>query len=540
MKNKTSSSIILVAVILFTVFSAVTLTGYAETRNVEVIIGFAAQPDAELIKQYGGEIHYTYSIISAIYATLPETAIEPLSKKPEIAYIDWNGKIEVSGQTTYWGIDRINAPQAWSQSTGDGVKIAILDTGVGPHQNLKVYGGYNFVNNSTDWNDGHGHGTMVAGIIAASSTSTSLSGVAPNAQIYSVKILDNNGEGTVSRAIQGIEWAVSNNMQIISMSWSINAAPALHEAIQQAYNSGILLVAAAGNTYHMEVTCPAYYAEVIAVSATNKDNILTEFSSVGKEIELAAPGELIYSTYLNNGFGVGNGTSMAAAFVTGTAALVWAKNPELTNVEVRSILQNTALDLDEAGRDIYYGYGLVDAYAALLATPSPIEADFTWSPATIYAGETVTFDASKSFSQRGNITKYTWNFGDGSNSTLNTPITTHTYASEGNFHVTLTLSDELGFRNSIAKNVTVLQNTGSSSSSSNNSSPTTPSPDENQQKEPPPTEKPENNDEPATPSPPENTPPTKEEEPFLLWIIGIIVALTATVAVAVVLWLKRK
>jgi subtilisin family serine protease len=456
MKNKTGINIIIVAAILFTVFSVVTPVGYAEATTVEVIVGFACQPDAEVIRQYGGEVHHVYSIISAVYASLPETAIELLRKDPKITYVDLNNHVEAIGQTMPWGIDRINVPQAWAQSSGEGVKIAILDTGVGPHPDITVYGGYDFVNNDADPSDDNGHGTHVAGTLAAVFNDFGVVGVAPQAHIYSVKILGSDGKGNSAWAIQGIEWAVNNDVQIISMSWNASNTWSLRAAVNNAYNSGILLIAAAGNENN-KVAYPAADESVIAVSATKQDNTRADFSGVGSAVELAAPGVDINSTWLNDGYAVMSGTSMATPHVSGVAALVWAKNPALTNIEVRRILQDSAVDLDVTGRDIYYGYGFVDAHAAILATPSAIEADFTWSPSTVYAGGTVTFDASASSSQHSIITGYTWDFGDGNNATLNTPIATHTYASAGSFDVTLTVHDEFGFSNSTSKPVRVLQ-----------------------------------------------------------------------------------
>lgn len=450
--------VILMAVILLVAFSSAIPLGAAEAANVEVIVGFAGQPDAELIRQYGGEARYVYSIISAIYASLPESAIEPLRKNPKITYIDKNDKVEDLGQTVPWGIDRVKAPQAWVQSTGNGVKIAILDTGIGPHQDIPVYGGYDFVNNDTDPSDDNGHGTHVAGTAAALFNSFGVVGVAPQANIYSVKIMDRNGTGYINWTIQGIQWAVNNGMQIISMSWNASNSPSLRNALDAAYNRGLLLVAAAGNSNN-EVAYPAAYDSVIAVAATKDDNTRYEFSGVGEAVELAAPGVDINSTWLGNGYEFMSGTSMATPHVSGVAALVWAKNPALTNFEVRDILQKTALDLDPnyEGRDRYYGFGLVDAAAAVSATPSTFKVDFSWSPSTVYAGGRVTFDASASFGNPSGYTEYTWDFGDGNNATLNTPTVTHTFAVNGSYDVNLTVSSAFGFRNSTVNRVTVLQ-----------------------------------------------------------------------------------
>jgi len=147
MKSRDGISVILMSLILLVSFSGfITTSASANKAKVEVIVGFVAQPDAEMVKRHGGEIHHTYTIITAMYVSLPEEAIEPLRKNPKIAYIHENGKVEALEQTIPWGIDRIKAPQAWAESTGTSAKIAIFDTGVSPHEDLMVHSGYDFVN----------------------------------------------------------------------------------------------------------------------------------------------------------------------------------------------------------------------------------------------------------------------------------------------------------------------------------------------------------------------------------------------------------
>ncbi|MEM2849629.1 MAG: S8 family serine peptidase, partial [Candidatus Bathyarchaeia archaeon] len=225
--------------------------------------------------------------------------------------------------------------------------------------------------------DDNGHGTHVAGTVAALFNTIGVVGVAPKAYIYAVKMLDSSGSGTIAWAVQAIQWSVDNGMQILSMSWGASADyQALRDACKAAYDKGLLLVAAAGNSGSSSgtgdnVLYPAKYDSVIAVAATDQNNNRASWSSTGLAVELAAPGVNIYSTYKNNGYATLSGTSMATPHVSGTAALVWAKNPTLTNVEVRKILQNTATDLGASGRDSQYGYGLVNASAAVLATLTP-------------------------------------------------------------------------------------------------------------------------------------------------------------------------
>ena len=456
MKLKDLGSIFFIGVILLGFFSSVCLTYGDDEVDIEIIVGFKGQPDAEMIRQYGGEVHYIYSTISAVFASINKRAMKSLKEDHRISYVDENNDVRALGQTLPWGISHIKAPQAWTKTTGDGVKIAILDTGVGPHQDVIVYGGYDFVNNDNDPSDDNGHGTHVAGTVAAVFNSFGVVGVAPTARIYSVKVLDKNATGKLDWILKGIEWAVNNDMQIISMSWNTSDSQSLHDYMDMSYDRGLLLVAASGNLNN-KVAYPAAYDSIIAVAAIYNNNIRYDFSGVGEEVELSAPGVGINSTWSGNSYALKSGTSMATAHVSGVSALVWSKNPRLTNTEVRQILQSSALDLDQTGRDIYYGYGLVDAYSALSLTPEPIEISFTCSPSKLYAGGIVTLNASASQSHYGNIAQYVWNFGDGNNATLNTPIATHAFAATGNYNVTLKIISEHGIINSTSRHIIVFQ-----------------------------------------------------------------------------------
>ncbi|MBN1538629.1 MAG: S8 family peptidase [Candidatus Thermoplasmatota archaeon] len=273
-----------------------------------------------------------------------------------------------------WGVLRINADDVWDTWTGSGVKVAILDTGIDKdHPDLKYAGGVNFVPvrrrvDPTNFNDDNGHGTHVAGTIAAKNNEIGVVGVAPDASIYAVKVLDRTGSGYASWIISGIEWAITNNMDVISMSLGTSEDyPPLHTAITNAYNAGIVIVAAAGND-GSTVSYPAKYGEVIAVSATDITNTIASWSNRGAEIEVAAPGVSIKSTWNNGGYTTISGTSMACPHVTGVAALVIDKilTPEVTTFDVDDVwtaLEN-AEDLGTPGEDDLYGHGLVDAALA--------------------------------------------------------------------------------------------------------------------------------------------------------------------------------
>ena len=338
-----------------------------------------------LIKEFGGKFKQSYHIIPAVSAKIPAKAIERLKKHPSVKYVEIDGKVYASkvyatAQSLPWGVDRIDAEKVHPYNKGTGIKIAVLDTGIDythPDLDDNYKGGYDFVNDDADPMDDNGHGTHVAGIIAAEDNGFGVVGVAPEAYIYAVKVLDSNGSGTVSDVIAGIEWAVDNNMQIVSMSLGTPTySQSLRDACNAAYNAGLLLVAAAGNNGNLfgigdNVVYPAKFDSVIAVAATDENDERASFSSTGPEVELAAPGVNINSTYLGGSYRLLSGTSMACPHVTGVAALVWKAYPYYNNTQVRERLQQTAEDLGDPGRDNWFGCGLVDAEAAAYVDSTP-------------------------------------------------------------------------------------------------------------------------------------------------------------------------
>lgn len=284
-------------------------------------------------------------------------------------------------------MDRIDADNVWDRNhdldvygcrwAGSGVKVALLDTGVDmnhPDLRKNIKKGYNVVDPQKPPYDGLGHGTHVAGTIAAVDNRTGVLGTAPEALIYPVKVMDDEGYGTISGVIEALEWCIENNMQVVNMSFgTYEDIQSLHDAIKEAYNSGLVLVAAAGNDGPGDDTVeyPARYSEVIAVSATDNTDTVTEWSSRGSEMEIAAPGADILSTFPDGGYISGYGTSMAAPHVSGTAALIISlgvkdkNNDGLINSEVREALRGSATDLGEPGQDSLYGYGLLNAEGAV-------------------------------------------------------------------------------------------------------------------------------------------------------------------------------
>jgi subtilisin len=339
---------------------------------VKVLIGFKEKPGSAqqaMVKGVGGKIKYTYHIVDAIAASIPEKAIDALQKNPNVRYVESDGQVFALEQTLPWGVDRIDAEvvhASESANKGEGVKVAILDTGIDlNHPDLDIAGGENF-SPGKSYDDKNGHGTHVAGIVAALDDGFGVIGVAPGANLYAVKVLGNSGMGWVSDIIAGLEWSVREGMQVVNMSLGGAYSETLEVACLSAYDNGLILITSAGNGG--AVSYPAAYLSVIAVSATNSADELAWFSSTGSEVELAAPGVDIYSTYKDGSYTIMSGTSMAAPHVAGIAALVWANpdNSNWTNADVRTQLKNTAEDIRLSPTE--QGSGLVDAENAVLGT----------------------------------------------------------------------------------------------------------------------------------------------------------------------------
>lgn len=364
------------------------ISGIAAAADRNVIIGFkntVGANEENIVHGHGGVAKKNFHLIPAIAASIDESKIDELKKDPNVAYVEDDKIYNATDEyTSSWGVQHIGSEIVHDQGiTGAGVKVAVLDTGIDyNHIDLKdnYKGGYNSIySGNPDPMDDSGpspfvpsHGTHVAGIIGAEKNGIGVVGVAPNVSLYAVKVLNGGGGGSESSIISGLQWSVDNNMNIVSMSFGNSVySQALQDAVDKVYNSGILLVASAGNTGGF-ILYPAAYDSVIAVSATDASDQYASFSSNGPKIELAAPGVGIYSTIVGGGYDYRDGTSSAAPHVTGVAALIYSTNfgdvngdGVKNNIDVRLILQNTAKDLGIPGRDILYGYGLVDAQNAV-------------------------------------------------------------------------------------------------------------------------------------------------------------------------------
>jgi thermitase len=281
-----------------------------------------------------------------------------------------------------WGLPVVNAPEAWDMTTGSSdVTVAVLDTGIdATHPDLagRVVPGYDFVNRDADASDDHGHGTQVAGIVGAiGNNATGVAGVNWGTRLMPVKVLNSSGSGYSSVIAEGITYAADQNAEVINMSLGgSDATGALAAAAEYAYDKGSTLVAASGNSGNGVLMHPAAHEKVIAVGSLRDATSLSTFSNYGNGLSLVAPGQSIYTTRLGGGYVRPSGTSFAAPFVSGLAAMLSGIDPSLSPADIQDLMERTAVDLGDPGWDVYYGYGCVNMAGAVaaLGVPGPAPA----------------------------------------------------------------------------------------------------------------------------------------------------------------------
>ncbi len=356
---------------------------------------------AEVASQHGVQARFTYgTVFSGFAARIPEARLAQLEDDPMVAYIDFDAPVYAAGgncphcgggdddggddesnQTVPWGIERVGSQN--NSNTGAGIAIYIIDTGIDAnHRDLNVVGGFAVEECkgggcSAAWDDDQGHGTHVAGSAAALDNDVDVVGVAPGADLYAVKVLNNRGSGSRSGVIAGVDWVTQHAIQsgvatVANMSLGgsgsktgtctssgFSGDDTYHEAICNSRNAGVVYVVAAGNSgADADGAVPAAYDDaVITVSATNANDDWTSWSNWGNRsaswtsndsapVAIAAPGASILSTSAGGGTETMSGTSMAAPHVAGAAALVLASMPQSNDgsafENVRSILLNSA------------------------------------------------------------------------------------------------------------------------------------------------------------------------------------------------------
>ncbi|WP_128478454.1 S8 family peptidase [Halorussus pelagicus] len=363
-------------------------TGLAAAKpddTVEVNVGFNSERGRQAALSRADETVRTFNSIDVLTLRLPKQAVTALETNPNVRYVEENGTMEAFAQTLPWGVDRVDAEVAHANGeTGAGADIAIVDTGIDDdHPDLQAnlgrgkafvscgnggyFGNCQFSGNNNacnePWSDDNDHGTHCAGIADAVDNTEGVVGVSTEATLHAVKVLDCSGSGTFSDIAAGVEYVADQGWDVASMSLGgSSGSSALKDAVEYAQGEGVLLVAAAGNDGPCTgcVGYPAAYDEVVAVSSTDSNDDLSEFSSQGPEIELAAPGTDIYST-VPGGYATFSGTSMACPHVAGGGGQLMANGA--TNGDARSQLKSTAENIGLSSNES--GAGLLDVAAAL-------------------------------------------------------------------------------------------------------------------------------------------------------------------------------
>lgn len=358
-------------------------------------------PDAEfdkIIKPHGGKQVGKIDAINVRVIQLPpnasEKAVEALlknNKHLKFAERDRILKPSATANDKYfpnaWHLSKTGAPTAWDQSTGRDMVIAILDTGIdGAHPDLsgKLVPGWNFYDNNSNTSDVHGHGTAVGGAaVALTNNSIGVAAVAPDAFLMPVRIADPTANATASMIAQGLSWAADKGADVANISYAgVPGNSTIQAAAQYMKNKGGVVVVAAGNNGIEESVAP--HSSMVAVSATDTNDVKTSWSSYGSYVDIAAPGTTIYSTGNGGVYGTYAGTSLASPVVAGVVALIKAANPALPPDDVERVLFSTATDLGTAGFDKLYGNGRVNAAAAVQAAISATPSDAT-APSVAFA-----------------------------------------------------------------------------------------------------------------------------------------------------------
>lgn len=359
----------------------------------------AGMPDVamdKILKQHGGgkarRIGKSELRIVDLPAGSEKRMVEQLRRNPHIEFAEVDRIIapELVSNDPYlgsqWHLTKIGATTAWDSASGAGVTVAILDTGVdGTHPDLlsRMVPGWNIYDNNANTADVYGHGTKVAGAAAAAlNNSIGVAGVAGNAKIMPVRISATNGGASLSAMAQGLTWAADNGARVANISYLCADSPAVLSAASYFKSKGGLVTSAAGN-YSVQESIAAT-TSMIPVSSVDSNDIKAGSSSYGAYVSMSAPGVGIYTTTRGGGYASVSGTSFASPVTAGTIALMMSANAALPNTEIEGLLHTNAVDLGASGRDMLYGYGRVNAAAAVQAAKTAVStADRTAPNASI-------------------------------------------------------------------------------------------------------------------------------------------------------------
>jgi subtilisin len=359
--------------------------GDTHDRNQE------AQSEDQYVESHGGHVSHRYSLTDAVAIDVAPEDFGALTADPRVESVQADIQVSIADAEldASWGVKHVGSEANHTAGyRGAGVKVGVIDTGINRTHvdlapNYDASCSYDFVNNDTDPMDDHGHGSHVSGIIAGADNGTGVVGMAPDATICAYKVLGSTGSGSYSAILAALDRAYTDGVKVVNLSLGSGYPGSVVEAaFATAHTRGITVVAAAGNASPCTSPAtlppadneiyPAAFPDVIAVAATNSDDTRACFSSVGADVEIAAPGSGVVSAYMgsNTAYASMSGTSMATPHVAGLAAVLLGCHP-MTNDQVTAVLDGTAQDLDSPvasgfpdGRDTWFGYGVIRAQNA--------------------------------------------------------------------------------------------------------------------------------------------------------------------------------
>lgn len=434
--------------------------------------------EQQRLQQLAGKHQLTPATVlaeqQAISVELTAGQLAALKKDPAVTMLEEDPKRYLMAEETPYGISMVNALQVPDNLVGNR-KVCILDTGYTLNHpdliNSGVTGDDGYGSNDTgNWyQDGNGHGTHVAGTISAiGGNNQGVVGVNRNGQLklHIVKVFNNSGNWAYgSDLIAAINQCQAAGANITSMSLGGSGQSAAErQAFTQSAAAGMLHIAAAGNGGNASLSYPASYDAVVSVAAVDSAGNKASFSQYNSQVEIAAPGVNVNSTWNNGAYRSISGTSMATPHVSGVAALVWSHYPQCSNNQIRAALNKTATDKGTPGRDVNFGFGIVNAKAAFdyLAggcegggNPPVNQAPVAKFSASIN-GRSVTF-SNQSTDDKA-VVSHAWAFGNGQTSTAAAPSVT--YAADGTYTVSLTVRDAEGLSNTSSQTLTVSAGTG--------------------------------------------------------------------------------
>ena len=355
-------------------------TGESFARGRILVIPRAGLPAAEfskIMKEHGGKakkVGQSDLHIVNVPAHAEESIVARLADHPHLKLAELDRKVSPSMTPndpyygSEWHLPKISAQNAWNTTQGSGVTIAILDSGVnGAHPDLsaQMVPGWNFYDNNSNTSDVFGHGTLVAGTAAAmTNNGTGVSSIAGQSKIMPIRITDTSGYGYASTIVQGLVWASDNGVRVANVSFGgAIGILSVQNAAQYMKDKGGLVIAAAGNTGTELTTTPT--TTMIPVSATDANDAIASWSSYGNFVAMSAPGVSIWTTRREGDYKTASGTSLSSPLTAGVVALMMSANTKLSSLEIENLLFSSAVDLGASGRDPYYGYGRVNAEAAV-------------------------------------------------------------------------------------------------------------------------------------------------------------------------------